>query len=166
MLDYLRRNYTEFMELDAWSKICLAGSWVTAGGATILLTTSAITAAEWLQGDEPKEYIKKGLLLGVGTTIGAALFTTGAALESDREIIETASKQTSDMWSRVKARQNSQCPSCTYFNDDCAMYCALHPSTACTPNSENCPDFDIRDFQRIKYSKKNKRQHLYKNDNH
>jgi hypothetical protein len=37
-----------------------------------------------------REYIKKGLLLGVGTTIGAALFTTGAALESDREIIETA----------------------------------------------------------------------------
>lgn len=24
----------------------------------------------------------------------------------------------------------------------------------------------LRDFQRIKYSKKNKRQHFYKNDNH
>ncbi|MBW4450720.1 MAG: hypothetical protein KME38_28810 [Spirirestis rafaelensis WJT71-NPBG6] len=142
MFNYLRRYYIEFMELDAWSKVCLSGSWVTAGGAAILLTTSAITAAEWLQGDEPDEYIKKGLLLGVGTTIGAALFTTGAALESDRQIIEASSKQTEDMWARVKARQKSHCPTCKYFNDDCAMYCSIHPTSACTPEMEYCPDYE------------------------
>jgi hypothetical protein len=146
MLNYLKRNYTKFIELDAWSKVCLTGSWVTAGGAAILLCSSAITAAEWVQGDEPDEFTKKALMLGIGTTIGGGLFTTGAALESDREIIESASKRSEDMWARVKAKQNSQCPSCTYFNDDCVMYCALHPTAACTPAAENCPDFNIKDF--------------------
>ena len=51
-----------------------------------------------------------------------------------------------DIWTRVKAKQNSQCPSCKYFNDDCVMYCALHPTTACTPAAENCTDFDIKEF--------------------
>jgi hypothetical protein len=146
MINYLRRNYAEFMELDVWSKFCLSGSWVTAGGAAILLCSSAVTVAHWANGDEPDEFTKKALMLGVGTTIGAAMFTTGAALESDRELIESASKRTDDMWTRVKAKQNSQCPSCKYFNDDCTMYCALHPTTACTPDADNCPDFDIKDF--------------------
>lgn len=141
----IKQHIEDFKTLELGSKICLIGSWVAASGAGLLICTSAITVAHWMEGHEPDNGVKKALASGLGVLVGSALFTTGAALEDDRQSELSAEKVWEAVAERRAAREASPCPNCKNFHNDCDFYCAINPLIACTTEAKNCKDFELKE---------------------
>lgn len=146
IFSYLDKQLTEFIELDMSAKVCLVGSWVAASGAALLLGASACTVTFWLTGNEPNLMTKKTLAVGFAGVVGGAMFTTGAALESDRQTELESDLLTQRLEKRRAAREASPCPNCKYFSNHCDLYCSVNPLIACTPEANNCKDFEPKEI--------------------
>ncbi len=136
----------EFKTLAPWSKAAVIGSWVAEAGAVILLGSSALTIGAWTLGVEPDALVKKSLALGLGMVTSGVLFATGAAQEADNRFFDDVTLGAQAMMRQSKQKAASKCPGCKYFNDDCQMYCAINPTTACTPAADSCSDFEPKEI--------------------
>ncbi|MGI8500685.1 MAG: hypothetical protein ACR2LR_06040 [Hassallia sp.] len=145
-MSFLKKYTIEFSSLELGEKICLFGSWVTAAGAGLILTSSACTLYSWFNGIEPSNQIKHALAIGFGMTVGGAMFTVGAAKEADRQSELEAEEVWSEIFRKRAARDTSPCPKCKYFSGDSDLYCALYPAIACTPDADNCKDFESKEI--------------------
>ncbi|MBW4607102.1 MAG: hypothetical protein KME22_07725 [Hassallia sp. WJT32-NPBG1] len=142
----IKQHIEDFKSLEMGSKICLIGSWVAASGAALLICTSAITVAHWMQGDEPDSNLKKALTVGLGLTVGGAIFTIGVAMEDDRQCELSAENVWKAIAERRALREASPCPNCKNFNNDCNLNCAINPLIACTPEATDCKDFESKEI--------------------
>lgn len=144
LITYLHRNFNEFKALEVGSKICLIGSWVAGAGAILLIGSCAVTVECWLSGSEPTPMIKKALATGLGIVVGGAIFTIGAAMEDDRQSDLAAENLYKRIEERRAQKETSPCPTCKFFTNDCDLYCAVNPIIACTPQAQNCKDFELK----------------------
>ena len=142
----IKQHVEDFKALEIASKIFLIGFWITASGAALLLCTSVITVACWMQGNEPDSGIKKALMAGLGLAVGGAIFTVGAAMEDERQCNLNSENIRKKIEKRRALRDASPCPNCKYFSDDSDLYCALNPVVACTPEANNCSDFESNEL--------------------
>ena len=136
-----KQHLEDFKALEFGSKVCLIGSWVTASGLGLLLCTSSIVVANWMQGDEPRAHIKKALSASIALTTGGALFVTGASLEDDRQSDLSYEETWKFFQERRALREASPCPNCRHLG----QYCAMNPHVACTPEANNCTDFESKE---------------------
>ena len=82
------------------------------------------------------------MFAGLGLLLGGTALTTGLALEDDR----TSELDANRIWAQIEAqraaREASRCQNCRFFSNHSNLYCAVNPANACTPEAENCPDFE------------------------
>jgi hypothetical protein len=143
--DYLCTQFKEFSALELDEKICLTGSWVAATGAALLIGSSTFTLLSWGNGTEPDGLTKRSMFLGFGLLTGGVMFTAGACKERDRQFDLTSEDVYREMAKRRAQREASICPGCKYFSDEFDLYCALNPLAACTPEANNCKDFEPKE---------------------
>ncbi len=123
------------------AKIHHFGSNLALIGAGILLASSCITTVCWLNDEDPDQITKTSL---IGSIV---LLTTGTLLSgiTSKEKPDSGDLNADHIWNHFKEiralREASPCPNCRHLG----QYCAMNPHVACTPEANNCSDFESKE---------------------
>lgn len=113
--------------------LCKIGVSATVGGFSLTLAAFGITGIHMILQEEVPAIVRKALILGFGSTVGAVMFTAGAAMEDDWQL----SQEIAAMEKRRVSIKYCPCDRCKYFNYNSVLCCAVNPSIAFTEDAKN-----------------------------
>lgn len=128
-------NLLQRIEFENLIKMGLA---ITITGVMLYGTSCGLTIAFTLVQKNIPVAVKRLMFLGLGTVIGGAVFTVGAAMEDDyQHMLKIAA-----MRKRQYDLMPGLCGNCKYFNPDNSLYCAVNPHFIFTEAAFNCSDYE------------------------